>query len=135
MWTCTKCKRIFIKAKQPHSCKVIPLEVHFKNKDYAKELFYTLVGQINNRVGKCKILSIPCCIHLFGRYDFLAALPKKDKLEIRFALNYKLDNPRLKQYVPMSNKIFKNCIDITQKSDVDSDLIEWLNTSFHLKDN
>jgi hypothetical protein len=88
MWTCSKCGRIFKSAHQPHSCKRIALEKHFENKEKAKELFGFLVEQINSKIGKCKIISIPCCVHLFGKYDFLAALPKKDRLEIRIALRY-----------------------------------------------
>src|SRR4030065_592804 len=102
MWICSKCERIFEKAKQPHSCNKIPIDVHFKNKDKAKEIFDYLVKQIKKQIGKCQIISIPCCIHLFGNYDFLAALPKKDKLEIRFALDRQLDTPRLKICIPMS---------------------------------
>ena len=133
MWTCPQCGRIFAKAKQPHSCRKIPLEQHFKNKDKAKELFDSLVKQVNNQVGKCQIISIPCCVHLFGKYDFLAALPKKDRLEIRFALDRKLDSPRLKQSVPMSLKIFKNCLDISSKEELDNELIDWLKQSYYLK--
>lgn len=133
MWTCPKCKRIFSKANQPHSCLSIPLNKHFENKDKAKELFNHLVEKINTEVGKCKIVSIPCCIHLFGKYDFLAALPKKDKLEIRFALDRKLDSKRLKQYVAASTSSYKNCIDVSSKAEIDEELISWIKESYNLK--
>jgi hypothetical protein len=135
MWTCQKCGRIFNKARQPHSCQKIPLTHHFKNKEKAKQLFEYLVKQINTKIGMCKIISIPCCIHLFGTYDFLAVLPKKDSLEIRFAFNRKLHTPRLKQSVPLSTKSFKNCVDITTKEEIDTELFKWINESFHMKDN
>jgi hypothetical protein len=110
------------------------LEQQFKNKDEAKELFNYLVERINSKIGKCQIISIPCCIHLFGNYDFLAALPKKDKLEIRFALDRKIDSPRLKICVPMSAKVFKNCFDISKKEELDNEFIGWMKESYHLKD-
>lgn len=134
MWTCPNCGRIFEKEKQPHSCNKIPLETHFKNKEKAKQLFNLLVKQINEKIGQCQIISIPCCVHLFGKYDFLAALPKKDKLEIRFALNRILDSPRLKQSVPLSSKNYKNCIDLTNEKEIDEELMAWLSQSYHLKD-
>jgi len=134
MWTCSKCGRIFKKANQPHSCRKIPLKQHFKNKDQAKELFDYLVSQINSKIGKCKIISIPCCIHLFGQYDFLAALPKKDRLEIRFALDRKIDSSRLKQCVPLSKKFFKNCFDIYSKKEINEEFIGWLREAYYLKD-
>ena len=113
MWTCAKCGRIFEKAK---------------------ELFDHLVKRMGSQIGKCQIISLPCCIHLFGNYDFLATLPKKDRLEIRFALDKKIDSSRLKQSVLMSKNVHKNCLDITSKEEIDEDLIGWLNQSFHLKD-
>lgn len=134
MWTCPKCGRIFEKENQPHSCHKIPLEQHFKNKDKAKELFDDLIKQINHRVGKCQIISLPCCIHLFGKYDFLAALPKKNKLEIRFTLDRELDSPRLKQCVLMSAKVYKNCFEISSEEEIDEEFLKWLDESFHLKD-
>ena len=134
MWTCSKCGRIFEKKDQPHSCQKIPLSEHFKNKEKAKELFDYMVEQINSKVGKTQTISLPCCIHLFGKYDFLAALPKKDRLEIRFGLDRKLDSPRLTQAVPVSAKIFKNCIDVTSVGEVDKELLGWLNEAYHLKD-
>jgi hypothetical protein len=134
MWTCPKCGRIFGKAKQPHSCRQVSLEQHFINKNLAKELFEHLVNQIESKIGLCKIISIPCCIHLFGHYDFLAALPKKDGLEIRFACNQCLASPRIKVCVPLSNKLFKNCLDINTVDKIDEELLDWLRKAYSLKE-
>jgi len=134
MWTCSKCGRIFDKENQPHSCKKIPLEDHFRNKDKAKELFDYLIGNVNTKIGKCKIISIPCCVHLFGTYDFLAALPKKVGLEIRFALDRELKSPRITQRVPLSLTTVKNCLQVQSKKEIDDELIGWVSESYHLKD-
>ena len=134
MWTCPRCGRIFGKEKQPHTCRKVDLEQHFRNKIKAKDIFDFLVKQINEKIGKCQIISIPCCVHLYGKYDFLAALPKKDRLEIRFSLDKVLNSPRLKQSVPVSSKYFKNCIDLNTKEEVNSELIKWLNEAYFLKD-
>jgi len=134
MWKCPKCGRIFEKTKQPHSCQKVPLEQHFKNKEKAKELFDLLVHRINEAIGRCQIISIPCCIHLFGSYDFLAMLPKKESLEVRFALDRKIESPRLKQGVWMSKEIYKNCVEIASGEEIDGQLIDWLEKSYHLKD-
>lgn len=133
MWTCSKCGRIFKKTKQPHSCRKIPLAKHFKNKEHAKELYEYLLDQINDKAGPCKVISIPCCIHLFGKYDFIAILPKKYGLEIRFALDRKLKTERLKSSVPMSSKVFKNCFDIKNKEEIDNELLGYLKESYSLK--
>jgi hypothetical protein len=133
MWTCNKCGRIFAKISQPHSCQIIPLSDHFQNKSQTKVLFDHLLQRINAEIGKSKVISLPCCVHLYGKYDYLAALPKKDKLEIRFALDHKIENPRLKTCVQMSAKIFKNCFDINKIEQIDQELIQWIKQSYNLK--
>lgn len=134
MWTCPKCKRIFTKTKQPHSCHLIPLEEHFKNKEKVKIIFDCLVKKIGD-IGQCKIISLPCCIHLFGQYDFLAALPKKDKLEIRFSLDRVLASPRLKHSVPVSSKYYKNCIEIKKIKEIDEELLSWIKEAYCFNNN
>ena len=134
MWTCPKCERVFKKKSQPHSCRKVSIESHFENKEIAKEIFDYLVSMVNKEIGKCQIVSIPCCIHLFGSFDFLASLPKKDRLEIRFGLNRKLDSPRLKQAVPTSTRGYKNCIDVSRKEEIDAELIGWTSEAYHLND-
>ena len=135
MWTCPKCNRIFRREKQQHSCAAKPLNEHFKNKHEAYLLYQKLLKAIGTKVGKFKVLSIPCCIHLFGNYDFMAILPKKDgRLEIRFALNRKLKSKRIFACVPLSSKSYKNCLSIKSTSDINPELIKWLKESYCLKD-
>ncbi len=134
MWTSNKCDRIFHDASQSQSCKKVHLQSHFISKPLAHNLFDHLVHTINSRIGTCKIISIPCYIHLFGNYDFLAALPKKDHLEIRFALDQKIPSPKLTHCVPLSQTTYKNCFKLTSKQDLDSQLLSWIKASYHLKD-
>jgi hypothetical protein len=134
MWTCQECGRIFGREKQPHSCKKIPLKQHFLRKEKANELFNYLLRELNEKIGKTQIISLPCCIHLFGTYDFLAALPKSDRLEIRFSLNRKLNTPKLKISVPVSTQMYKNCFDIGSKEEINDELMSWIKESYHLKD-
>jgi hypothetical protein len=133
MWTCSNCDRAFKRTNQPHSCKIVPIESHFKNKLKAKELFDYLLRQIEKNIGKCKIISLPCCVHLFGTYDFLAVLPQKNDIEIRFALDHIVDTPRLKAAVPMSGKVFKNCFTIDSKQEINSEFMGWIKKSYYFK--
>lgn len=134
MWTCPNCNRIFTKTKQPHSCKKVSLESHFVNKPKAKKLFDYLLLHIEQHIGPYKIISLPCCIHLFGTYDFLAALPKKDDIEIRISLNCIVNTPKLIASVPLSSTMFKNCFTITSKKEIDTEFMDWIKQSYHFKD-
>jgi len=133
MWTCKTCGRIFKKERQIHSCQKVTIGSHFINKERAKELFDYLLKRIEKNIGKCKVISLPCCIHLFGNYDFLAALPKRDKIEIRFALDRVLKSQRLKIAVLLSSKTFKNCFDIHSKQEIDHEFMSWIKESYFLK--
>ncbi len=133
MWQCPNCNRIFQRKEQPHSCKRVSIEEHFYNKELAKDLFDKLFETVEKEIGECEIISLPCCVHLFGKYDFLAALPKKDRLEIRFALNRVLGSPRLAQAAPLSQNSYKNCIDLKTTEDIDEELISWIKESYFLK--
>ncbi len=133
-WTCPKCGRRFRRERQPHSCQQVSLEDHFKNREKAKKIFDCLVDHANARVGECRIVSIPSCVHLSGNYDFLAVFPKKDGLEIRFLLGRELDSPRLTHSVKVSLKVFKNCFFLKSATEVDDEFIGWLKESYNFKD-
>ena len=136
LWVCPKCHREFSHQGQQHSCATKPLADHFTNKVEAYELFQYLLKQINTRVGKVKVLSIPCCIHLFGTYDFLAILPKMNGvLEIRFAADRPIKRKRIYITVPLSKTRYKNCLRIQGKKDIDVELLKWLKDSYTLKSN
>jgi hypothetical protein len=85
-------------------------------------------------VGGCKVISLPCCVHLYGKYDFLAALPKKDSLEIRFGLGRKLDGPTFVRSVPVSGRMYKNCFEIRSEKEIDKKFISWMKESYQLRE-
>ncbi|MFC1687923.1 DUF5655 domain-containing protein [Patescibacteria group bacterium] len=134
-WTCQKCKREFNRKGQQHTCATKSLNEHFVNKYEAYKLYQQLLKKIGSQIGKIRVLSIPCCIHLIGTYDFIAILPKKDGvLEIRFALGRKLTNKRIFATVPLSSKSYKNCLRIQSPRDINSELLGWVKESYTLKD-
>jgi len=125
---------VFQRAGQQHSCATKPLSEHFKNKQEAFSLYKNLLKVIENKVGKFKVISIPCCIHLFGKYDFLAILPKKDGvIEIRIALNHAIKDKSIVNCVPLSSTCYKNCMNIKSSADINSKLIGWLKESYDLQ--
>jgi len=134
MWSCPTCERQFKRISQQHSCARKPINDHFVNKYETYKLYQTLLHTIGSKVGNFKVLSIPCCIHLVGGYDFIAILPKRrGVLELRFALNRALKNKRIFASVSLSSKSYKNCLLIKFSDDINSELITWLKESYELK--
>jgi hypothetical protein len=126
MWTCQTCKRSFERTNQQHSCKTVSIEEHFSNKPVARNLFDTLVEKVSRTVAPVEPLSLPCCLHLIGKSDFLALLPYKDKLEVRFSLPNGLKSERIVASVPINATHTKYCIDIFNTDEIDTELLEWI---------
>jgi hypothetical protein len=80
-----------------------------------------------------KVISLPHCIHWFGTYDFIALFPQKEKLEVRFVLDKAIINPRIFISVPMSSRVYKNCIYLKSAGDINEELIAWLKASYILR--
>ena len=63
----------------------------------------------------------------------VGALPKLDRLEVRFTANREMSAPRIHHCVPMSAKVFKICLDVFTEQDIDPELMVWLIESYHMK--
>ena len=133
MWTCPECGRVFARSGQQHSCRSVPLDEHFRGRDAARLLFDALLERIRSEIGPCLPISIPCCIHLFGSYDFLAALPKRDSLEIRFALAGRSPDPRFEHIVPLSSTRNKHTLHIRSIDEIDHSLMTMIDASYRLR--
>ena len=135
VWTCPKCGRIFEKKGQAHSCRKYPLKKHFKGKEeVAKPLFNDLKAKIKKRIGPIKVISLPCCIHLFGLFDFAAVFPLKDKIRIHFVLNRKLKSSLIHTSAKISSSRYKYSIYVGSKDEIDKELLKWLKEAYHYRD-
>ena len=129
-WRCPRCNRAFARKGQQHSCRIVSVEEHFRRKDASRDLFNHLLNEISTQVGSCEAVPLPCCIHLFGGFDFLAVLPKKERLEIRFALHRQLASPRVSRSIQISKTTYKHCVDIHAIEAIDDELLGWLREAY-----
>ncbi|MDV3221778.1 DUF5655 domain-containing protein [Intrasporangium sp.] len=107
------------------------LESHLRDRDL-RALFDHLVDEVNQTVGQCQVLSLPCCIHLVGDHDFLAVLPKRDRLEIRFALRRQLTSSKVTRSARISNTSYKHSVDVRTTADIDDTLLGWVREAYEL---
>jgi len=134
LWKCPNCKREFKNKNQVHSCRAFPLENHFENKKLAKDLFDYLVSQIEKKVGPLKIESPECCIHLVSTYTFGAVWPLKDKIRIDFRTNFEISSKRIWRMIKMSKNRNLYFFEISNKKEVDRELLGWMSQAYHLND-
>lgn len=129
-WTCSKCGRVFAKVNQSHSCKVFPLENHFKNKPFARELFDYLLTKL--KILKFSVDSVTCCIHLVSKSTFAAVWALSDGIRIDFRLNFSVKSKRFSNVVKMSANRYLYFVDVKRKDELDGELISWIKESYKL---
>jgi hypothetical protein len=133
-WRCPRCSRVFRRTGQQHSCRTVSLEEHLAHGDAMRPVFDELLARVRNEVGAVEIVALPCCIHLCGTHDFLAVLPRKAWLEIRFTLRREIQAPRIKHATRVSGAKHKHSTDVASVQDIDDELLGWLREAYHLED-
>ncbi len=132
MWKCPKCKREFKNKNQVHSCTKFPLAKHFKNKEFAKELFDDLKKKVSKSIGGLKIESPPFCIHLVSNYTFGAVWPMKDRIRIDFRTDFKIKSKKIWKVIKMSANRYLYYLEIKDKKEIDKELIGWIKRAYLL---
>jgi hypothetical protein len=112
----------------------VPIEAHLEPDGASRRLFEALLDAVNTHVGPCEVVSLPCCIHLAATDDFLAVLPKRDRLEIRFTLHRRLHSPRIQACAQTSRYAHKHRVDVSSVEDLDSELLGWLRDAYRGRD-
>jgi hypothetical protein len=95
-WKCPKCKRMFEKRGQPHSCAYYPVARHMKGKDCARKLYSRLKIAVRSSIGSFRVESLQCCIHFVAtrtNYTFMCAYALRDGIKVHFTLPYEADIP------------------------------------------
>jgi hypothetical protein len=111
------------------------VDAHFARGGASRCLFDALLGAVSAHVGPCEVVSLPCCIHLAATDDFLAVLPKRDRLEVRFTLHHRLRGPRVLACAQTSRDTYKHRVDVSSVEDIDSELLGWLREAYpHVPD-
>ena len=82
-----------------------------------------LVAAIEAHIGPCRVVSLPCCIHLVAVEDFLAVLPRRDRLEVRFTVPRRIDDPRTVAASPTSRSAYQHRVLLDAAEDIDPVLL------------
>lgn len=132
MWKCPSCKREFKNRNQSHSCNSVTLESHFKNKEYAKELFTYLTRELETKVGPLKIETPACCIHLVSNFTFGAVWALKDRIRVDFRTDFVIESKRIWKVIKLSANRYLYYFEIKEKEDVDAELLGWIKKAYYL---
>jgi hypothetical protein len=133
IWRCPKCKRIFKRAKQQHSCTIHPVEKHFERKEYAKEIYNHLKRVIKKKIRPFIVESLPCCIHFVTKdaYTFAAVYGLKDKIRLHLVSGELPKGVCVKEFSKLSSSRYLYSIDVASKDEIDAELVKRIRQAFH----
>lgn len=131
LWTCPKCGRQFQRKGQSHSCKLFPIQQHFKAKPRGKKLYEVLCREIKKYTGPFKLESLECCIHFTTTFTFAAVHILSDRIRVEFSLEHKITNTRITDCRKLSAHRYLHFIDITQEEDINEELMGWIKEAHH----
>jgi Domain of unknown function (DUF5655) len=131
-WTCPKCGRAFEREGQAHSCRIFPLEEHFKGKPRGKILYEKFKSETEKRIGEFTVDSPACCIHFVGMSTFVAVKIFKEKIQVECSLCHPLESKRVAKFVPMSANRYTHYIDLKTEAEFDDELMGWVREAYYL---
>lgn len=115
-----------------HSCVVYPIENHFKNKEFSKNLFLELATKVEKHVGEMTIDSRPCCIHLDNDSTFVAIWLLKDIIRLDFSTTNEIESSRILKYEKIAAHRYINYLELKSSDDIDQEFLNWIKESYDL---
>ena len=133
MWTCPKCKRIFKRKDQQHSCKLISKESFFEKRPIRlKILFDKIVKEVKKSGNYREETVMQNVIFFKTKSTFLGIKVMKDYLIVEFFLE-KLENVSpVSKYLQTSKHRVAHVVPVDQLEDINSQLINWMKRSYDL---
>lgn len=131
-WKCPNCQKEFKHKNQWHSCAVVSVEDHLKNKtDEIKEIVYLLLDAVKE-FGEIKINPVKTSIQVKTLSTFLSIKPKKNHVEIEFQLNRELREHGVFKLFPISANRILHVATIEYPHDVTPELVDVIKEAYIL---
>lgn len=111
------------KRTRPTLATFIPWKNTEGKEKIARPLYDKLKASIKENIGPFKVEPLPCCIHSVGTHTFAAVYALRDKIRIHFALDYKLESPRIDRFTRMLANRYLYSIDVEKEDEINRELI------------
>lgn len=133
MWSCPKCQRSFQKTNQAHTCQLLDIASLFERRSTEMRLLYDLVDRFVTGLGVCRKEAVsPDVIFYKSKSTFLAIKVKKKWLDIQFFLDHAEHVHPVKKCLQTSKNRFVHIVSIDQKLELNSQLKNWISSSYQL---
>jgi Domain of unknown function (DUF5655) len=130
MWRCPRCGQTFVSTNMPHSCQVVPLDVHFDGKPRLRAVFDAFVAAAQEN-GPVTINATKSRITLQVRMRFAGVEPRRDHLRVHLVLTRPIENDRLDvEHLPP--RYYLHRLRLNAPADVDDQLKGWLAEAYQV---
>ncbi len=134
-WKCPKCNKTFRNTNQAHSCCVVSIDEHLKNKSADVQAMVERLLNAVTKFGKVTLNPVKSSIQVKAGATFLSIKPKKETVEIEFQLDEEINQLPVYKYFRVSNNRVLSFAKLEKKSDIDKSLLGLLKKSYLLVKN
>ena len=112
--------------------KTFTVASHFEGKEPVVMQIYDHLLNILRQFGEVHEAPKQTSIHLDNANGFAGVYTRKNYILLHFRTDYPIDDPRITKHEQLSVRRFMHTVKLTQPSDVDPQLITWLQDAYKL---
>ncbi len=112
--------------------KTFTVASHFEDKLPIVKQIYDRLLEALRQYGEVHEAPKQTSIHLDNTTGFAGVYTRKDYILLHFRTDYPMDDPRLSKGEQLSARRFKHTIKLTQVSDIDAQLLKWLEDAYKI---
>lgn len=129
LWRCPACGKEYPRAGQGHSCCVVSLDHHFRDRPRSRELFDAFRAAVEDAGGPVRLSVAKTRIGLITHITFAAVTPRKDYLRAHILLSRRVESPRFVR-IDSVPPYWVHHFAIRKAADLDGELKSWLRESY-----
>jgi hypothetical protein len=130
LWTCPKCGHRFFNRNQHHSCRRYTLDETFaRSRPRVRALFERLRAEIE-AIGPVHLQAYRDKVALLVRVRFVAAMPKREWLDVGFWFPERIDSPRFHKVETLTPTDHVHLLRLREEGQLDDELRGWLRRAY-----
>jgi hypothetical protein len=131
-WGCPRCKRLFKRKNQWHSCVQMDAGKHFIGRQpNVKKVFDKILSE-TKKFGPVNVSTVKNAIMLKSSGTFLAVKPKKEWLDMEFLLDEEINEFPVHKTFRISKNRVAHFMRLEKPAEVDKQLVNWIKRAYHL---
>jgi hypothetical protein len=125
-WKCPRCGRRFARARQAHSCAVVPLAAHLAKASPEVRAIYRALMAALRACGPVRAAPTKTGINLLARTSLGSVALQRTSAVLGLVLTRRLRSPRVESYLQLSPRSHHHRIRLAAAREVDAELTGWL---------